>query len=451
MRALMKKVIHLAGIGGAGMSGLARLLVQSGWKVTGSDLREVAIPQAKTYTGHDASHVPPDIEVLVRSAAVPEDNVEVAKAREKGAEILTYPQMAGRIVNGRTGIAVAGTHGKSTTSAMIAFILSRAGFEPSFLIGAPVPQLEGNAAIGTGKHFVVEACEYNRSFLNFSPHCVVITNTEEDHLDYYRDLDEISGAFREFAGRVSEDGLVIGSADSPPSAAIVKDFKGRGETFSLNGEADWRARNISVEEGQWGFEVLKYGKSFGRINMALAGKHNVYNALAAIAAATWAGVGREIIQLALAEFQGTERRMQVMGEYNGAIVVDDYAHHPSEIKATLSAVKERYPERKIWAVFQPHLHSRTRQFLKDFAASFNDAHLVFVTDVYAARDGEAEKNPINASKLAKMVDENGKAALHVPTFDEVVSLLRRKVQEDCVILTMGAGDIGEVARRVVKQ
>lgn len=445
----MTERVHLVGIGGSGMSGLARLLVTRGYAVTGSDLRPVDLPGIPTRVGHDASHVPQGIRILVRSLAVPETNPEVVRAKELGGEILSYAEMVGRLMKGKTGIAVAGTHGKTTTTALISFILSRAGLDPTFVCGSGIPQLGASAAGGKGPHFVAEACEYFRSFLNLTPGCAVITNIEEDHLDYYRDLDEITAAFREFASKIGEEGRVIASLDSPPAAAIVKEFKGRGETFSIVAEADWRARNIAVENGRWSFEVLKYGKPFGPVQLSLAGRHNVSNALAALAAATWAGVGQEIITLALSEFQGTRRRLEYIGERNGAIILDDYAHHPTAVQATIRAVRERYPDRQVWCVFQPHQYSRTRQFLKDFAKSFADAHLVLLTDIYAARDSEEERKRVSSASLASLVDEGGKAALYLPTFDEVVSFLTDKMTKDCVILTMGAGDIGEVARRLM--
>jgi UDP-N-acetylmuramate--alanine ligase len=381
---------------------------------------------------------------VVRSAAVKDDNPEVVEARAREIEVLKYAQMLGRLTEDRAGIAVAGCHGKTTTSSMIAYILHRAGFEPGYMIGGAIPQLGSSAALGKGKHFVMEACEYDRSFLNLAPKCAVITNIEEDHLDYYKDLAEITQAFGEFAGRAKE--LVIGSADNPATAAIVAERKGEG--FSVEKEADWRARNVEVKDGRWTFEALKYRKPFGEFQLAVAGQHNVANALAAIAAATWAGVGREIIQVALSEFAGAARRFQLLGERRGAIVIDDYGHHPTEVAATLRAARERYPERKIWCVFQPHQHSRTRIFLKDFAKSFADANLVLLPDIYAARD-ESTKG-VSSADLAKLLDQNGKAALYLPKFDDVVAFLREKATPDCLIVTMGAGNVDEVARRFLE-
>jgi UDP-N-acetylmuramate--alanine ligase len=434
--------VHFVGIGGVGMSGLAKILTVGGHQVTGSDQKPCEFPGAKV--GHDAANLPDGVELVVRTAAVKDDNAEVAEARHRGVTVLKYAEMLGRLSLEKETIAVAGCHGKTTTTSMISWILSRAGFDPTFVCGGTVSQLGTNAKPGAGKHFVVEACEYDRSFLNLTPSCAVITNIEEDHLDYYKDIDEIVGAFRDFAAKTS--GPVIASLDSPRAAALLAELKGRGESYSTEKDADWRARNVTVQDGKWTFDVLKYGKPFGRFTNGVAGAHNVSNALAAIAAATWAGVGQEFLQMALAEFSGAGRRFQVLGERGGALVIDDYGHHPTEVAATLKAARERYPDRKLWVVFQPHQVSRTRIFLKDFARAFSDAHVVLLPEIYAAR-GETDEKKVSSGDLAKLISEQGKAALFMPTFDDVVKFLREKAGPDVLVLTMGAGNVDEVARR----
>jgi len=458
-------VAHLIGVGGIGVSGLARILLAHGYAVSGSDLGRNAQTEAlesvgvRASIGHAAGNLPEGCTVVVRSAAVPDDNPEVKAARERGVEVVKYAQMVGRLMGAKVGIAVAGCHGKTTTTAMVSYVLSRAGMEPTFVCGGVIPQLGTNAAPGKGKHFVAEACEYDRSFHQLAPQCAVITNIEEDHLDYYRDLNEIVAAFEEYASKVGDKGIVIGSLDNAHSAAIVGRFKGRGEGYSTvkssdtrtGKDADWRARGVAVVDGQWRFEALKYGRPFGEFTLKVPGVHNVSNALAAIAVATWAGVGREIVQLALSEFGGVERRFETLGERNGAIVIDDYGHHPTEIQATLRSAKERYPDRKIWCVFQPHQHSRTRLLMKEFARSFGDAHLVLLPEIYAARDTEKDVKDVSSGDLAKLVNENGRAALFLPSFDDVVKFLRDKAEPGTVILTMGAGNVGEIGRRFLKE
>jgi UDP-N-acetylmuramate--alanine ligase len=438
--------VHFVGVGGIGMSGLAKILTVRGDSVSGSDLQPCAFPGA--VVGHRAENLPEGVEIVVRSAAIKDDNVEVAEARARNVPVIKYAEMLGRLSKEKQTVAVAGCHGKTTTTSMISYVLSRAGFEPSFVCGGVIPQLGSNAAPGAGKHLVVEACEYDRSFLNLSPACAVITNIEEDHLDYYKDIHEIAAAFREFAGRSS--GPVIASLDNPHSAALLGELKGKGESFSVEKDADWRARNVAVKDGRWSFEVLKYGRPYGPFTLGVAGLHNVSNALAAIAAATWAGVGQEIVQLALSEFSGAARRFQVLGEKKGALVIDDYGHHPTEIQATLRAARERYPERKIWCVFQPHQVSRTRLLLKEFSKSFSDANVVLLPEIYEARDANGSAK-VSSADLAKAIAEQGKAALFLPTFDEVLAFLKDKVTPDCLVLTMGAGNVDTIARRFLAE
>ncbi len=452
----MAGVAHFVGIGGIGTSGAAKCLLAAGWTVSGSDLKPGGLTDSlqamgvKLFVGHAPSNLPEGCTLVVRSAAIPDANPEIVEAVERKIEVIKYAQLLGRLMAEKSGIAIAGCHGKTTTTAMIACILSRAGFEPSFVVGGVIPQLGSNAMPGKGKHFIAEACEYDRSFLNLAPQCAVITNIEEDHLDYYKDIHEIVAAFREFAAKVTEGGLVIGSLDNEHTAKLVTELEGRGESFSTQVDAHWRAVNIAVKDGKWSFEVLKYGKSIGEFQLGVAGLHNVSNALAAMAAATWAGVGREIVQLALSEFAGAARRFQQLGERKGTLVIDDYGHHPTEIKATLRAAKERFPDKKIWCVFQPHQHSRTRFFLKEFSKSFGDAHLVLLPEIYAARDSDADKKTSSAD-LAKLLDENGKAALFLPTFDEVLTFLKEKATPDVVLITMGAGNVDEVAKRFLRE
>ena len=424
------------------MSGLAKMLAARGESITGSDLNPCDVPGA--IVGHDASNVPEDAEMVVRSAAIPDDNAEVMEARRRKIPVLKYAQMLGMHSKEKSTIAVSGSHGKTSTTAMIATILSRAGFEPSYVCGGVIPQLGSSADAGAGKHLVVEACEYDRSFLNLSPACAVITNIEEDHLDYFKDITEIVSVFKEFAGKSS--GPVIGSLDNPHSAAILSEFKEKGESFSMTEDADWRARNIEINEGRWSFDLLKYGKPYGRYELGVPGEHNIANGLAAIAASTWAGVGQEIVQVALKEFTGAARRFQLLGERNGALVIDDYGHHPTEVQATLKAARERYPDRKIWCVFQPHQHARTRILMKEFAKSFGEADAVIFPEIFGARESNGDRK-VSSKDLAAAVAEQGQAALFLPTFDEVLDFLRDKATPDCLVLTMGAGNVDEVARR----
>jgi UDP-N-acetylmuramate--alanine ligase len=448
--------IHLVGIGGSGMSGLARLLLAKGCRVSGSDLkpsettRELERRGARISIGHRVENLPETLQILVRSAAVKDDNPEVRIAKERNVRILKYAQMLGELSREKDTVAICGTHGKTTTTGMLATILDVAGLAPSYLVGSPLVHTGTNSAYGAGPHFVVEACEYDRSFLNLSPKNVIVTNVEEDHLDYYRDLEEIMSVFEEFCSKVPAGGKIFPGVDNPNAARMAQSFKGMAETTALHADADWRARNIGYRDGGLRFEVVKYGKVFDEFILSVPGLHNVSNALQAIACATHLGVGKELIQLALTQFRGTRRRLEHVGDTpHGTPVFDDYAHHPTEIQATLKALKEKYIGRKIWCVFQPHQHSRTRSLFKDFSRSFTDADVVLIPDIYAARDGAADRESVSSKDLVKAINEGGKPALYMSSFDEIVDFVKTKVNSNSLVVMMGAGNIDEAAQRVV--
>lgn len=445
--------VHLIGIGGSGMSGLARLLLSKGCRVTGSDLkpvRELEAIGARVSTGHDSKNVASGVELVVRSAAIRDDNPEIQAARTRGIRILKYAQMLGEMSLDKHTVAVCGTHGKTTTTGMVSTILEVAGMAPTYLLGSPLVHTGANAAYGSGAHFVVEACEYDRSFLNLSPRSVIVTNIEEDHLDYYRDLEDIVSAFEALCAKVPPGGKIFPGIDNPSAARLAQTFKPLVETTALNTDADWRARAIGYRDGALRFEVVKYGKTFDEFALSVPGRHNVSNALQAIACATNLGVGKEFIQLALAQFRGTKRRMEHLGDTaHGTPIIDDYAHHPTEIQATLKALKEKYSGRKVWCVFQPHQHSRTRTLFQEFVRCFHDADVVLIPDIYAARDAQADRESVSSKDLVKAINETGKAALYMGSFDEIVEFVRTKVNSNSVVVMMGAGNINEAAQRIV--
>jgi UDP-N-acetylmuramate--alanine ligase len=452
----LSRNLHLVGIGGSGMSGLARILLARGCRVSGSDLRHTEATQAlarqgaSIRTGHGAENLPARAELVVRSAAIGDDNPEIEAARRRGLRILKYAEALGELSREKETIAVCGTHGKTTTTGMIATILETAGLGPTYLLGSPLVHNGLNAEYGRGHRFVVEACEYDRSFLNLSPNSIVLTNIEEDHLDYYRNLDDILSAFEEFCGRVPPSGRIFPCVDNANAARIAQKFRPIVETAALNADADWKARILEARDGWVRFEVVKYGKTFDEFVLAVPGMHNVSNALQAIACATTLGVGKEFIQLALAQFRGTRRRMEHVGETgHGTPVIDDYAHHPTEIQTTLKAVKEKFAGRKLWCVFQPHQHSRTRTLFKEFVRCFADADVVLIPDIYTARDAEADRESVSSQELVRAINETGKPALYMSSFDEIAEFVSSKVNSNSVVVMMGAGNIDEVARRVV--
>jgi len=453
----MTKKIHMVGIGGIGMSAIARCLLDRGYEVSGSDLKsneqiERLVRQGVVFhRGHMASNIDGTIDKVIRSAAIKDNNEEIIEAKRLAIDIKKYSEMLGELMKGKKGIAVAGCHGKTTTTSLISYILCKAGLDPTFVCGGDIPQLGGNSSPGKGDFFVAEACEFDRSFLNLHPETVIITNIEEDHLDYYKDIAEIVSAFREFASLTGEAGSVIGCVDNVHAEKIVKEFKDRGIGYSVMKDATWRAGNIKFEKGISYFNVFHNGKDVGTFTMMIPGIFNISNALGAIAASFLAGLDVNTIREALGEFTGAARRFQLMGEKNGITIIDDYAHHPTEVRSLLRAAREKYPDKKIWAIFQPHQHSRTRMMLHEFAESFSDANLVLVPNIFYARDDKSELEKITSGHLAEEIKKTGVEAVYLPEFEDVMDYLHKNGGPDTVALTIGAGNVNEIARRFLNR
>ena len=448
--------IHLIGIGGSGMRALAKTLLDCGAVVSGSEMGGGAIVDrlteagAEIHIGQKAENIPEDCLLVVHSAAIHEQNPELVGARDRGLEVLKYSQMLGRLMARKVGIALAGTHGKSTTTGMVAWALRDAGADPSFIIGASVEQVGGPSGVGAGRHFVAEACEFDRSFLNLSPYYAAILNIEEDHLDCYRDLSAIVEAFRAFAARVSPEGVLVANGDDRNVARATSSSACEVETFGLSERCKWRGVDLSLDRGRVTMDILYGGKRFGRLAMPLPGRHNACNALAATALLHHAGLGGEQIVSALGRFAGVRRRMTYKGSGRGVDVVDDYAHHPTEIQATLRAIRDYYRPQRLWCLFQPHQHSRTRFLLKDFARSFGSADEVILPDIYFVRDSDREKDYISSEDLVAQIRFNGGSARYLKTFDEIARFLRGELAEGDLVVTMGAGNIWEVADDIVR-
>jgi UDP-N-acetylmuramate--alanine ligase len=419
--------------------------------VSGSDstlspvVRHLQKLGAAVHAGHSAANLPRQAEVVVRSAAVKPDNPEVAAAVERGLRVITYAQALGDLMRSYRGVAVAGTHGKTTTTAMTAWILNRAGLEPNFVVGGRVPLLGGSSGVGEGNIFVAEACEYCRSFLNLTPEVAVINNIEEDHLDYYKDLAEIIDTFAEFASRIPKKGLLVVNGDDANAMQAARKAACRKVTFGLSNGNDWRAEKIEQVPGLTSFEACRNGNSLGRFRLLLSGDHNVLNALAASAVADYFGVAGEDIAGALHSFTGVGRRFEELGEREGVTVITDYAHHPTAVRVTLKAARARFPGRRIWCIFQPHQCSRTRYLLKDFARAFHDADLVIIPDIFSVRDSAEERRRISSADLVREIKAQGDNARYIPSLNEILDHLAKNAQPGDVVLAMGAGNINELA------
>jgi len=456
------KTVHFIGIAGCGMAGLARMLLDAGATVTGSDPtpNEASLDLAKrgakisrTQLGELLNR---DVDLVVRTAAVPDTNPEFLAAKKFNLPTIKYAQLLGQIMQERYAIAVSGTHGKTTTTSLISHALLSCDADPSFVIGGTVPQLGGSSRSGGGRTFVVEACEYDRSFHSLHPTVCIITNIEADHLDCYKDLDEIISSFRTFAEKVPADGLILANGQDANVAKAVQGLAAKVETVAIQNAtaeeglmaADWVTVPVASQNGCHGGIVHYHGKPVATLRLAIPGMHNLYNATLALAACNAAGADLERAAAALGRFSGVDRRMTPMGSYRGATLVDDYGHHPTEIAATLKALRERYRPARLICVFQPHQHSRTRTLLDDFATCFKGADLAIIADIYSVRDSEEEKRLTSAKMVVERINAAGSKAIHIATFPQIVEYLKQNAADGDLILTIGAGNVVDVAREL---
>jgi UDP-N-acetylmuramate--alanine ligase len=444
--------VHFVGIGGIGLSAIARVLLQSGYSVSGSDLELSRITQelvqagATIHAGHAAGNLE-HASLVVVSSAIPGDNPEVVEARKRHIPVVKRGRLLAWLMKDRYGIAVAGTHGKTTTSAMIALILEDASLDPTIIVGGIVPELGANAKRGDGPHLVVEADEYDRTFLDLSPQAAVVTSIEMDHPDCFADVDDLLEAFRGFLSGLPSGGYLMANGDDPLVSELVAPLEGlQVSTYGFCEDADWKAADVQANAlGGSDFHAIAHGEEKGSFQLSIPGVHNVSNALAAIGVADHLRLDLRRARETLRHFQGVERRFQIKGEAEGVTVVDDYAHHPSEIRATLAGARRRYDGRRIWVVFQPHTYSRTKALMADFASAFGDADKVVVTAIYGAR--EQKDTSISAKDLVRTMTHPH--AIHIAGLSEVSAWVTDELERGDVLITMGAGDVWRVGEDVL--
>lgn len=446
--------VHFVGIGGIGTSGIARILVDAGVSVSGSDMASAPLTRvleglgARVSAGHAAANLPAPAELVIHSAAVGPANPELREATRRGLPVISYSGALGALMADRFGVAVAGTHGKTSTSAMLAFILTATGREPGFVIGGEIPQLGGNSGSGRGEHLVVEACEYRRNFHALRPRGAILTNLEEDHLDCYRDLSDIREAFSRFIALVPPDGFVLACVENVPLSELLNRARARRYTYGFSG-ADFCAEDIRPGPAGTACRLVTRARTAARLHLGLPGRHNILNALGAFGAACLLGVDPARAAAALGRFTGVRRRFEYRGRCHGADVYDDYAHHPAEISATLEAARQSCPGRRLLVVFQPHQYSRTRFFLDDFVAALAAADRVIVPEIYFVRDSEESRRSVSSADLARRLGEAGVSASYVPALDDCLPLLKREIRAGDVVLTVGAGPVHQVADRLL--
>ena len=448
--------IHFIGIGGISMSGLAEILLEENFRISGSDAK--ASPLTRTleergaviYYGQRAANIKDDVDVVVYTAAIHPDNPEFACAKEKGLPMLTRAELLGQIMrNYDTPIAISGTHGKTTTTSMVSHILLEGECDPTISVGGILPAIHGNIRVGNSETFVTEACEYTNSFLSFFPKISVILNMDADHLDFFKDIDDIRHSFRKFAELLPSDGTLIINADTPEYETITRGLPCHVLTYGLEHEADYTAADITWDKyGHPSFSVLFQGKKIGSYYLRVPGIHNVSNALAAIAVGRLLELPDDVIVKGLGSFTGTDRRFQYKGEIGGVTIIDDYAHHPTEIEATLHAAKN-YPHQKLWCVFQPHTYSRTYALFDDFAKVLSVCDHVIVADIYAAR--EKDTGLVSSKQLAEKIASYGTDAFYLPSFMDIENYLLKNCKKNDLLITMGAGNVDSIGNELIKK
>lgn len=447
--------LHFTGIGGISMSALAEIMISRGFTVTGSDSHESKITDhleslgAKIFYNQVAGNISSDIDVLIYNAAIKQDNPELVKAKELGIPLLTRAEFLGQIMlNYPMAIGVSGTHGKTTTTSMLSQIMLEGNTDPTILVGGIMPAIHGNTRVGHSDKLITEACEYTNSFLSFKPNMAIILNVAADHLDFFKDLDDIRHSFRKFAELVPDDGFLVINSDIDNLEYFTDGLKCKVITVGSDpAKSDYSATNIEFDQFAKGsYDLVVNGEKSFHVALNVTGEHNIYNSLAAIAAAHAMGISDENIKAGLTQYGGTDRRFQYKGKVGDVTIIDDYAHHPDEITATIKTAKH-YPHKKMWVVFQPHTYSRTKSLLPEFGKALKEADAVVLADIYAAR----EKDTLGVSSLdvKKEIEKYGTEVHYYPSFSEIENFLLESCSPGDLLITMGAGDVVKIGEHLL--
>lgn len=447
--------LHFTGIGGISMSALAEIMISRGFTVTGSDSHESKITDhleslgAKIFYNQVAGNISSNIDVLIYTAAIKQDNPELVKAKELGIPLLTRAEFLGQIMlNYPMAIGVSGTHGKTTTTSMLSQIMLEGNTDPTILVGGIMPAIHGNTRVGHSDKLITEACEYTNSFLSFKPNMAIILNVAADHLDFFKDLDDIRHSFRKFAELVPDDGFLVINSDIDNLEYFTDGLKCKVITVGSDpAKSDYSAANIEFDQFAKGsYDLVVNGEKSFHVALNVTGEHNIYNSLAAIAAAHAMGISDENIKAGLTQYGGTDRRFQYKGKVGDVTIIDDYAHHPDEITATIKTAKH-YPHKKMWVVFQPHTYSRIKSLLPEFGKALKEADAVVLADIYAAR----EKDTLGVSSLdvKKEIEKYGTEVHYYPSFSEIENFLLESCSPGDLLITMGAGDVVKIGEHLL--
>ena len=442
--------IHFIGIGGISMSGLAQIMHTNGFSISGSDMNSTKSTKhlqslgITVFCGHSSANITKDIDLVVYTAAIGKDNPELLAVHNQGIPCLTRAEFLGQLMkNYDYPVCIAGTHGKTTTTSMLSDVLLAANVDPTITVGGILDSISGNIRIGKSEYFVTEACEYCNSFLNFYPKIGVILNIEEDHMDFFKDINHIRDSFYQFAQRIPTDGILIINGSIADLDSFTKGLDCRVESFGLDPNDTWSATNITYDENAFGsFDLIHKGKYLDRISLKVPGEHNIYNALSICATINYMAIDFTHLIEGFRSYGGTHQRFELKGVLKGITIIDDYAHHPTEVKVTLEVAK-KLPHNKIWCVFQPHTYTRMKIFLDDFANSLSLADEIIVSDIYAAR--EKDPGDIHSQDLVKSIHNLGKNAIYLNNFDDITTHLLEHCVPGDLIITMGAGNINTIA------
>ncbi|CAH2215135.1 UDP-N-acetylmuramate--L-alanine ligase [Tepidibacter aestuarii] len=446
--------VHFIGIGGISMSALAKICLNKGYVVSGSDFKDsdtvnnLREQGMSVFVGHKKENITDDINLVVYTAAISDDNEELNQARSKSIKTLSRAEFLGQIMKDyKNPIAVSGTHGKTSTTSMLSVIFEYSNLDPTILVGGNLKDIGGNVKIGNSENFITEACEYVDSFLNFNPKVSIVLNIEADHLDYFDGLDDVKDSFNKFGKLLPDDGYFVVNGDDINCIDVLDGLNSNIIRYGKSSDNNMIIDNVSFNKfGHGSFSLSLDGKDLGKFNLCVPGLHNIYNATAAICASLVSGIDVDTIRDNICKYKGVGRRFEYKGTYNEATIIDDYAHHPTEVKATLAAAKNMC-EGNLWCIFQPHTYTRTSSLLDEFATSFNDASFVIITDIYAAR--EKNDGSIHSKDLVEKIKEHNENVIYIKDFNDIADYIRDNVKKDDVVITTGAGSIYEVADKLI--
>lgn len=449
------KKIHFIGIGGISMSSLAEILLSKGYRVSGSDGVSSAVTDSlknlgiRVEIGQRAENIAPDTDLVVYTAAVQEDNPELVAARSMGIDVIDRAELVGMIMlKYKYPVSVAGTHGKTTTSSMVSEIFMAAGLDPTVSIGGMLPSIGGNYRVGGNDYIVLETCEYRDSFLKFNPYSAIILNIDRDHTDYFKTMEQMYSSYNKFVKRIAKDGFLVINSDIKYLDKVLDGYTGEVITYGKGSNAQWQAADISYnEKGQGHYTALYNGEKIAEIQLSIPGEHNVYNSLAAFALAYRSRIPVDSILKGIKSYSGTDRRFQYKGTFNGVKVIDDYAHHPTEIKATINSARKNKPS-TLWICFQPHTYTRTYDLLDEFANALSEADKVVLLDIYASR--EKDTHLVSSADLRDKIAALGTEVYYIPTMDEAEKFLKENCRPQEMLITMGAGDVYKLGENIVK-